>query len=417
MNAPIASLCCTLAATATPVIAQARPSGPDLRDHLTLSNGTTLRGRVLRAHEPDTIVLIQAAGRRHIPRDKITAMTRVHDAMTELLASFDRHRANPKLRWMLAEWATSRQLPGMARALALQTVFRDPTHTAAHRLLQHRLVRGTWLWPLGDRMVKKKAFLAYGADMGHPFTLTGEHFTIATAVRPDRAVRSLLDLERLYLFWMQRFGKLWRMREALRPMEIRIWPDARSMPGYSDKKVAFHETHCGADYGATHYLDDQRGAARLLMLGSQMILAHCVAGRADVDGRASTHSLPWLELGLAQWVESHFQGAPGSMKPGKPRLSAAVRQLVRENPVPLRKLVRFPHDRLIANRGKRATLLAHCHALTHYLMSAKSGLLGNTERYVFTAIGEQKGSSSSVFKKHFTTSLERIEKGFREFVK
>ncbi len=212
-------------------------------DQILLDTGATIRGRVIRAFEPDHVLIHTPTARREIPRTSIVEVTTLLDHARSFFGRIDRHRTNPKFREILIEWAESKGLTGLARALAIETVFaRAPLDKSrAHRLLGNVLVRDTWRWPLGDRFVSQKAYLAYHADMGHPFVLEGKHFTVQTSAHPVQAARTLLDLEYLYLYWMDRFGKSFRMRESVVPMNFYLWPDRASMPKRGKHAVGHHE--------------------------------------------------------------------------------------------------------------------------------------------------------------------------------
>ena len=239
-----ARLFAVLSCVALPLHAQA---DEDSRDTIRLRNGKELRGRVSRYYDADEVILVRRGKRAHVDRRHIAEISTVNDGLRELFELLEQRGNHPRFRWMMAEWARSRGLDAMGRVLALETVLADDTHQGAHEMLVHRPVRKKgeivgWMWPLkskdgvGSRFVNKKRFLDYSSDMGHAWAMESEHFRVVTDAGPLMAARSLLDLERMYLFWMDRFGTALQLREVLEPIEIRIWADRDKMPGLSAEK-------------------------------------------------------------------------------------------------------------------------------------------------------------------------------------
>jgi hypothetical protein len=220
------------ASVATPLSAQ----DFDDRDIVRKHDGAEVRGRVSRYHTPEEIVLLQGQQRIRIARDEIASIETVNDRLREFYERLDTGVRSAKYRWILAEWARSRRLDGMAAALALEIVIDDDAHEGAHELLGHKRTRHGWLWPLGDRFVSRKRYLDHHADMGHPLAVAGEHYVVETDAAPKAAVYALLDLERMYLHWQDTFGERLQLREVLLKMRARIWESRDKMPGMSPHK-------------------------------------------------------------------------------------------------------------------------------------------------------------------------------------
>src|SRR5690606_34858391 len=198
----------------------------DLRDVVTVARGKPVTGRVANPFHPDELLVLQGGKRVRVARKDVTALDTVTMRLRELLQMHAVVPDEPDRLWILAEWAASRQLHAMAQVFAYRILCIDPEHAESHQLLGHRRRGSAWLWRRGDRFMPRAAFDAYVADIGHPFELRSEHWWIKTDAGVRRAVDALLDLERLYLFFFDRFGNDLDAYEVLRPVPVLVWRNA-----------------------------------------------------------------------------------------------------------------------------------------------------------------------------------------------
>ena len=170
---------------------------------------------MLRAHDPDEVLLLQDGKRQRVPRRHIRSITTVQD----LQRDFFKHRANAvdiaMREWMLVDWAVSRGLDRMARLQALHVLLEDGDHERAHEFLGHRRKGDEWLWPLDSQWVSRATFETHVSDWGHPLILEGEHFRVRTNAGLRVGVDALFDLERLYVWWFDALGDALRPRPRL----------------------------------------------------------------------------------------------------------------------------------------------------------------------------------------------------------
>ena len=192
-------------------------SDDDNRDVVTLKNGKVVKGRVLLQFGPDEVLLMQNGSRRRIPKKRIQKVVTVNDHLRVLLQRRERHAGNQRFIWTLVQWAKSKGLHDTARLLALELVLKDDNHEAAHKVLGNRPGRRGWRWKYGDAYRSRKAHEKHIADMGHPLKLRSEHFEVQTDAGLRKALETLLDLERLYLFYLDSFGRVLQLQESLRP--------------------------------------------------------------------------------------------------------------------------------------------------------------------------------------------------------
>ena len=394
----------------------------DARDVVRTRNGDEVRGRVSRYYAPDALLLLQGNQRVRVPRADVASVETVNDRLREFYRRLEAGGANAKYRWMLAEWAEAQGLPGMARALALEIVIDDDAHEPAHELLGHAKTKRGWRWPLGDRSVDRERWLEHHADMGHPLTLTGEHYTVETDAEPKAAVYALLDLERLYLHWMDTFGEPLQLREALSPLRARIWRSRDEMPGLSSShKRAYSYAICVAvDHGTTCMVSPTtHEVSELFMMGTQMAIGATLAD-AQNDGAPMTDLLdcPWAIIGLAQWMETCFTGAPGRAQPRAPQLrGGAVARLKRERPN-LKRLLAAKYPQFYDANSSTQERWDSSWALAHFLLdpTRKPDLRDGFHRYLSLTIAQGAGLSSSTFDKAIGVRIEDVQKAMYAWI-
>ena len=77
----LAGLAIALAALPCP----AQNKGKDLRDEVTLKSGKTVHGRVVRAFDPDELLVMQGGKRVRLPKDKVAKIVTINDHLREFL--------------------------------------------------------------------------------------------------------------------------------------------------------------------------------------------------------------------------------------------------------------------------------------------------------------------------------------------
>jgi hypothetical protein len=387
----------------------------DARDVVRTKKGDEVRGRVSRYYAPDAIVVMQGSLRVRVPRSEVVSVETVNDRLRDFFQRLDTGGDNPKYRWMLAQWAASQGLDRMARALALQLVLDDDGHQQAHELLGHVASPRGWRWPLGDRGVDRKLWLEHHADMGHPLAVVGEHFAVETDADPRSAVYALLDLERMYLHWMDTFGVPLQLREALLPMRMRIWSSREKMPGLASHKRPYFAAMCiNVDEGVTCLVSPTlHEVDRLFELATQMAVGGTLAGlEADGAEMAGIFDCPWAVLGLAQWMQASFEGAPGRAKPREPQLLRDAIVRLQANRPNLRRLLPLKYAQFFDLTSRTQERWDASWAAVHFLLDRKQkpDLSARFQAYLLASIRQGVGGSSSEFDKSMKVSLEAVEK-------
>lgn len=389
-------------------------SGPktDLRDTVTLTDGRRIRGRVVSRFAKDELVVVQGGRRQRFARKRVRDVHTINDDLRQFFAHRKKIGGNPKRAWILVEWAASKNLDGMARLQALSLVFEKPKFEKAHVFLGHKL-RGKdkWLWPVGDRHRKFADYQKHHAKWGSALQLTGEHFKVKTTAGVSHAVKILLDLERMYLFFEDTFGAGVQTEEVLKPIEMHVYASLSRFPSISSRKLPYYDPR--SDHGMTFFLPDGKRPAQLFAIAAQSLLFHTLAG-----GRASQtrgHVCAWVEIGLGQWMESAFGGKPGVAAPlPKVSLDTLVASTVSRMRPRLKRTTHLQYD-LFHELSRRVNMRWDAtNALVHFLMSEKPDPKRRQRfmDYLRQAFHKGLGDSSSAFDAAMGEPVEKLQVKF-----
>ncbi|MCA8957628.1 MAG: hypothetical protein KDC87_16250 [Planctomycetes bacterium] len=403
----------------THVVAQ---SGDDLRDRVVTKAGIEHRGRVWSRFSPDEIVVVRGGHRERIARAEVREVHTVGDDLREFFRMRAALRGNKKRAWYLVEWAASRKLPGMARLQALSIVFDDPDHAAAQRFLGNKPGPAKagkptgWRWSVAGRPVSFAEFERHHGKWGRELALTGEHFTVRTDAGIRRAVATLFDLERLYLFWEDTFGEGVRMREALAPMPVYVWRSLLQFPALTSKRLPYYDLQ--RDVAMTYYRPDGKRPEQLFGVAAQAMIYHTFG---DVRPQPNPrHACAWAEIGIAQWVEDAFDGPPGEAQPlSEARLSGPAAGAVLAAQPRLKFVVHW-HYELFHELSRRVGLRWDTtRALVHFLMSQKPEpkLRPRFMALLVAAFQQGQGDSSSTFDRVMGMKAEQLEVRFRKWLR
>ncbi len=393
----------------------------DRRDTVELTRGQPVTGRLVNPFDQKELLVLQGGKRVRIPRNRVASVHTVTDRLRELLAMHAVVTDDADRLWILAEWAQSKQLEAMAQVFALRVLCADPAHAAANQLLGHRKQGEEWLWRRGDRFMTRNAFDEYIGDFGHPLELTSEHWTLRTDAGVRRAVDTLIDLERAYLFFLDRFGAKLDAYEILSPVLVQAWKDVEKFPGWTQLRIPYYHPPKTPEGIFTFFTGDGGRPEALFRTATEALLNRCVA----VDAMYPTveHRLvDWFEIGFGEWIESQLAGSPGRALPRPPQMSKERFELVlntRRYTLP-NLLARNVDDHYYDSVTDYKEMdWAYTEAFVAFLMSDTTAG-GNAEklmRYAMLALREKKGDSSSAFDKAFGQRIERLEKPFEAWMR
>ncbi len=393
----------------------------DRRDIVELTRGQPITGRVANPFDQKEVLVLQGGKRVRVERSKVKAMSTVTDKLRELLHMHAVTSDDAGRLWILAEWAHSKDLEAMARLFAYRVLCVDSTHAAAHAFLGHRKQGEKWLWRRGERMMNKDAFDDYVSDFGHPLELTSEHFQLRTDAGVRRAVDTLLDLERLYLFFMERFGAKLDAYEIFSPVLVLAWKDKEKFPGWTQLRIPYYHPPQTPE-GIYTFFDGEAGrATALFRVGTEALLNRCVA--VDATYPTFEHRLvDWFEVGFGEWVESQLSGTAGRAVVGKPGMSEARVRLVldeRRYTLPL-LLGRNVDDHYYDSVTDYKEMdWVYTEAFVAFLMqdTTPDGTADKLLRYAFMALRGKRGDGSSTFDKAFGQRIEQLEKPFETWLR
>jgi hypothetical protein len=394
----------------------------DSRDRVQKTDGRELRGRVFSRFDGDEIVLQQGTHRTSIPRADVTAIDAVRERVGECMQHFDRLPDHPRHLWYVIGHAQNRQLSDLARVLALDLVLRHPDHAEARAFLGHRRRGKDWLWPDGDEWRSLSDLERRHAEWGHPFVVDSEHFRLRTDASLRRAVDTLLDLERIYQWWLSRFGEPLHLYE-LRGDKVlfEVWRERGSFPRLNKLEHPYFQHRIEDTHPpiARTYFDGAAGRpTRLTEVAVQALLYRTLA---DDPGLRTAHRFcGWGEVGLARHAERCLAGPPGRIAPVDWRLPLDEAALVAADPAG--RLANLTHRSTrqlhFTVTDEVATDWATVHLFVTFLLTSEppSGLGQGFLDYLRAAVRGAKGDSSSELDRALGRKLETLEAPFREWL-
>ena len=399
----------------------------DLRDVVTLHHGQQVRGRIYEAFEPDEVTLLQGRQRVRVDRSQIASIQSIRDEAREFFARHDRLQGNDRYRWWLAEWAESRGLHALARLQAMDVVLHEPDHEAARAMLGHRRRGKNWLWPRKDQWFTLAEYEAYCAEWGHAFVLEGEHFVVQTNGSLRAAIGTVFDLERLYVWWFDTFGKPLHLREVVDPkMLVQVWRDREHFPAWSSIVQPYFKPRvdvAGTTEQSTSYTFFENNSApratRLFEVAVQHLLYRTVADDPPFPTQKE-RLCAWGEVGLGQYVDRLFQGPPGHAEPQPWRMTLEEGRLVlAERSYGLEILTHRQARQFFVTVADNTPLdWASAHLFVAYLMDKdrQPALRDAFLQFLFEALRIGKGESSSAFDKELGRKVETLEQPWRHWI-
>lgn len=407
--------------------AQRSARGDDERDKIELQNGREIRGRVVQRYDTEEVLLVQGGKRVRVEPKKIKSMRTVRD---ELRAFFEYRDAldldEAANHWDLSKWADGRALHALARTEAYATLARDPDHVEANEYVGNRKKGKRWMWRYDDRWMSREKFDERTSDIGHAFELESETFAIETNAGLKKATDALLDLERLYVWWHDEFGKELQLDEIIKPMRVKAWAKAEKFPAWSSDKIPYYVPNPYQDQSFVFFDEGRNRPTGLFSVGSQHLLYHALARRAD-PGNQQNRFCDWLELGIGEWADSCFRGPAGQAEPGLPdknREQAALAILgdrySLKNMLHLTLRDHFYSTGSLRRSGRTDARVhwAAAHMFTAFLLDeeANPGIRPKLLEYLRLALAEGKGDSSSAFDDAIGRRIEEFEKPWAEWL-
>ncbi|HEX6813193.1 MAG TPA: hypothetical protein VF384_16335 [Planctomycetota bacterium] len=424
----IASLLLGMLATLVAVTCRL-PAQDDLRDVVTLKNGDVLRGRVFARYEAESVTLQVGRRRQQIPRADVVGMDTVRDRMREFFRLLDRLPDNLKHRWYMAQWAADRDLPDLARLVALDVVLRDPDHEGAHTLLGNRNKGGQWRWQSGDEWTSLAELEDARSHWGHRWQIDSEHFHVESTAELRRVVDALWDLERFHLVWFEQFSDALRLCEVVGPkMNFEIWRDERRFVGMrtvtgrvAGKTPYYRQRGWEVTAVARTYFADVNAErpVGVFEVATSHLLYRTVADDPNV---ASVYRpAAWAELGLARYLQRRMTGPAGVATLGPWHIDAAEARIVLDHPErDLDHVAQFDTKKyyLQVSDDNLFEWPAAELAVAWLLESGQqSGLRNGLFGYLEEVLRKMLGTSSVVLDRHLGQPVQQLDKPWRAWIK
>lgn len=399
-------------------------SQDDLRDRVVLDTGRELRGRVFSRCDGDTILLQQGTHRERIDRRSVASIDAVPDRVREFFRLFDRLPDNPRHLWFLVGWARDHELPELAKLLATDLVLRHPDHAEAREYLGHRRRGKTWLWPDGDEFRTLPDLERDHGSWGQAFVLDSEHFRVRTDAGMRGAVDTLLDLERIHVWWHERFGESLHLYELVgEKVLFEVWRDRESFPGLNKFKHPFfqHRIEDTQPPLVRCYFDGS-SLGRPVRLAEVAVQALLYRTLADDPGLRNAHRLcGWGEVGLARYAEHCLAGPAGRIQAMSWRMPMDEAALVLADKEP--RLFSLTHRSTrqlhFTVTDEVATDWATVHLFVAHLLTSgpQTGLAQGFLDYLRAALRGAKGDSSVELDRELGRKVETLEAPLHEWVR
>ncbi len=400
----------------------------DMRDTIVLKSGKEVRGRVKQRHDEKELLVMQGGKRVRIRQKRVQSIDTVRDKLRQYFDQRVGHDpALAETHWELSKWCEKAQLWHLARVEAHAVLVRDPDHGPAHEFLGHKRKKRGYLWPLGSRFVSKDKFDEYTGDIGHALELRSEHFVIESDAGIERTVNALLDLERMYLWWLDEHGEALQLDEVLEPMRLRIYDEDGKFPQWSNAGHPYFVPNPYNEYSYLFYSRNEPRPTRLFEVATQHLLYRTLARNNDPGGEQQRF-VDWFELGIAQYVDSKFFGDPGNVEPIQPapgrqhaQLALQGKRYSLKNMLHLTLRDHFYGAGTLQRRTNRTRSDVHwaaVHMFVAFLLDedANPNLGPKVFEYLRVALGEGKGDSSRVFDRAIGKPIEKFEKPWKRWL-
>ncbi len=394
----------------------------DLRDAVEQTRGKDVVGRVVEAFDAKEVLVVRGGRRIRVPRSRVKSLHLLRDRIAEFNVRSEIAADNPRMNWMLAEWADMEHLPRLAEVQAHRVLLLEPDHRLAHLRLGHREhAQHGWLWPEGSRWLPRDGFVEHHSSWGRALTLESESFRVRTDAGLQLAVFTLLDLERLHTALFDEFGAKLGLREILEPIDIHVHATTDSFPDWSATTLPFYSPPPHGDFAVTWMQSVAPYPTRLFDVGTQALVHRCLAGGAGMQ--TPYHRLnPTAELGFARWMESRWGGTCGraTIGPAANNSNITVLDLARnareygvENLLHLGIREHF-YGAAVTTRSASEVHWASAHTFVAYLLDEKADPDRSQQflAWLRRTVGEAKGDSSSAFDDAFGVDVEGLEEPF-----
>lgn len=431
--------------------AQSRSMSKMDRDLITLSSGKEIRCTVRRISKTGTLDYSSSAKRvKQLEKSKYANVITINDRLEEFFARFDKiPKRDITALWKLCVWA-KKDLPEMSRLLAYRCLCLDSNFRPAHDFLKHKKTRGDWVWRRGNEYVSEKVFREKRRKAKEIPILRSVHFVLQSNGKLGDAIGNVLDLERVWLDWKERFRFALGVSEDQRELHFRV---GFIPPKTKDDRPYFDPGGVWIAYTDFEKPGDQRGRDFFSLL-TQQLLSSLYAPLGSYKRYPRRPKLRgfndrnfWIEIGFGAWYGEQWGGSPGYAKRnGEPQLKAedaktVLRWMKDEKKLKtcffgstkfLPHLIHWNHRHFFGRSDDTTNYWLTAKAFSFFLLSngsvpaqsfdarvdgkilkTKQGIL----RYLRVAYREAKGNSSRLLDRELGFKIEKLERPFVEWLK
>ena len=402
-------------------------------DLLTPLKGKPLEVRILERYNPTELVYWHKKKRKTMKHTKVGSMVTQRDRLRTLLGE-RKEGLTLQQEWDLVGRALELKLPRMARILAYHVLTLDPQHAGANELLGHAKKSKGWRWKLGKKSYEPGEFSDRILHWDERLVLTSEHYRVECNTGLRIGIDTIIDLERLYLGWMERLGKdlqagEWVLYPDNGPLVFFVfrtskddgfirYRDSLREPFYDPSK-SFSTDKGEWDLAVTYMGADDYRPLQLFDLGARQLLYALTVrskNRSAPIEDVQKHYAHWAEWGLGYWIERQVIGKPGYAKwqafSMQPEVARSARQMLKRGPLKspnkeLPNMLGLPVQAFHRGSNERLVYRDKSRALVAFLMEENVDMMRGTKvkgkardgfyYYLREAYGTSTANSSSKF--------------------
>jgi len=304
-----------------------------LADVVTLRDGKTVEGRVVRETAAEVVVRIGSRERR-IPAAEVASVASHSRKLDDALAIWE--RLSPQdlgAATALAQQCAAGGLDAEARLFALHVLSLSPEDQTCHELAGHEKRGDAWFVRNGAKRESFAKRYDRTLDWGDAWELETTHFTLRSNLTLRDAAACALELELGYRNFFAWFGGELPLYEIVEPLKANVYASSAEYPEINARSAYF-------DPGAnTLHVNAQTGLD-LYTLAHE--LTHQLLHGTATNTRAGTGAIPaWLDEGLAEYIANCREAAPGRAHYARGKLSEAhfARQRGADKPYGLSRIL------------------------------------------------------------------------------
>ncbi|MBL8803974.1 MAG: DUF1570 domain-containing protein [Planctomycetes bacterium] len=376
-------------------------------DAVTLKNGKSVEGRVIRDTAREVVVRVGSQDKR-FGADEVLLVSSQARKLEELLAQWDACTPGEvgAVR-NLARECRARGLDGEARVFALLGLTLDAADGELHELAGHEKRGEGWRVRVGSKREDFDKRAARALDWGAAWEFETTHFAVKSNLALRDAVGCAIELELVYRAFFAWFEDELPLHEPGAGITAHVHADSASFPEASGR-LAYFDPRANV----LHVNASQRLDIGALVHESVHALLH----NTSSNTKAALGAVPaWLDEGLAEYLPSCRYGelARGVFTPGQRNEAHFARHRSAEKPYDLGRVLTFDSGDF-AGSSQSDLKYSQAYTLTHFCLHG--GAEQRAQFFDFFRRAYAGHGSSTDFKNALGLNERKFEAAWREYV-